>query len=449
MPETITQDEVVSERAPQARGGALAARPVQTETVEANGGVAKTLKGSGVEEEAMKEGGRRGRTFKESTEKLLAKMDAKPAPAAPAAHEVGDADEDEPADDADQGADEVADSDETDAADAPDDAAAAEAEGEGEEATKDEQPNEVETLKAAAQRFEQRNRELVGELEAARKTPKVQRTERENTLLAAEQSYIEEGSVPALRKFLSVIVGAGPDSKEVDTELAGLYLDLTSKEVGVALDQNQQALRDNARTRLLLARDKREKADAGKKAEPDNSVNEAAQYEQASKYVDNLLTTKGESGKSIADEFPMLMTLAEDFDGFKPSEVLARAVRQEYMTGTLDPRGSEIDAIRAVAQKIEAHYDVVAKNIEAARAKKTKPDTTKPSGQPKVVSAPSKEQRKSEGARTITNTTASVAPAKLPKATVVKGKSTGEKTRKDFPSDKAWREHLLAKHFES
>lgn len=441
MPETVTQDEVVSERAPAARS-ALSARPVVSETVGVSGGAAKPVKGSGIEEDALSEGGRKGRTFKASTEKLLSEMD-KPAKPTVAPHDVGDADEDEPTEPEDTDAGD----DGADAADAGD-VVEGEQEVEGEEPEGDQAPSEIETLKAAAARVEARNHELIVELDTARKTPKSQRTERETTLLAAEQSYIEEGTVPALRKFLSVVVGAAPDSKEVDAELAGLYIDLTAKEVGVALDQNQQSLRDNARTRLLLARDKREKADAGKKAEPGNGADEAAQYENASKYVDNLLTTKDESGKSIADTFPMLMDLAEDFDGFKPSAVLARALKREYQAGTLDPNGSETDAIRIVAQKIEKHYDAVAKKIEAARAKKTKTDTTKPSVTPKVVSAPSQEQRKSEGARTITNTTASRAPAKPPKMTKPKATTT-EKTRKDFPSDGAWREHLLGKHFQS
>jgi hypothetical protein len=445
MAET-TADEVVSERAPNTRGGGLAARPVIAETVAATGGAAKAVKGSGVEEEAHAEGGgRKARAFKESTEKMLSEMD-KPAIAP---HEIGDADEDEPGDDAAETGGEDAEGGDAagqsegesgDAAEVGDDAE----EGEGAEA-----PSEVETLKATAARVEQRNRELISELEIAHKTPKTQRTERETNLMAAEQSYIEEGTVPALRKFLSVVVGAAPDSKEVDAELAGLYIDLTAKEVGVTLDQNQQALRDNARTRLLLARDKREKADAGKKAEPGDGAEEAVQYENAAKYVDNMLTVKGESGKSLADEFPMLMTLSEDFDGLRPSETLARAVRHEYMAGTLDPRGSEIDAIRVVAQKIETYYDAVADKINAARAKKTKPDTTKPSVKPKAAPVSSQEQRQSEGARTITNATASRAPAKTPKVTKQKASTPAEKARKDFPSDAAWREHLLSKHFQS
>jgi hypothetical protein len=196
---------------------------------------------------------------------------------------------------------------------------------------------------------------------------------------------------------------------------------------------------------LLLARDRREQAEAGKKPEVDNSAGDV-QYGEASRHVENLLVTKGQSGTSLADEYPMLMGLAEDFDGVKPGEVLARAIRQEIMTGTLDPKTNDIDMIKAVAPKIESYYDGVAKKIEAARAKKTKPDTTTPSGKPKATVDAKTEQRQKPGARTLTNVAASRAPAKpIPKTTKQKV-STAAKTRQDFPTNEAWKNYLLDKH---
>ena len=120
------------------------------------------------------------------------------------------------------------------------------------------------------------------------------------------------------------------------------------------------------------------------------------------------------------------------------------------MTGTLDIKTSDIDMIRIVAPKIEKHYDAVAKRIEAARAKKTKkPDTTTPSGtKPKAAVDTSQEQRQSTGARTLTNAAASRAPATLPKTTTKpKAKQSTEKSRKDFKSEKEWKDHLFSKHF--
>ncbi len=445
MPEPTTVDEVVSARTNSRGVGGLAARPVEDESFSASTGAVKSDR-SGIENDTHSHAEKRGRAFKDSTTKLLDKFEkeARDARSTPAPHDEGDADEGEETA-ADEGdADEPGETTEA----AGDDADAVEGAG-GEEGESEEAPVDEWQTKYAT--VEQRNRELLTELDTARKTPKSQRTERETALVAAESSYIDEGSVPALRKFLGVIVGAAPDSKEVDAELAGLYTDLTARELGVALDQNQQALRDNARTRLQLARDKRERVEADKKPVVDNSADNV-QYEQAARYVDNLLVTKGQSGTSLADEYPMLMDLAENFDGLKPAEVLARAIRQEIMTGTLDPnRTSDADMIKAVASKIESYYDGVAKKIEAARAKKNKPGITPPSGtKPKVAVEASTEQRQSTGARTLTNAAASRAPAKpLPKSTKQKAPTKTEKTRKDFPSEAAWKDHLLNKHFES
>lgn len=430
MASNQTVDDVVTPRASSAPGG-LNARPVYQETVAADTGTSKVFN-SRSEKDDHKEAPRAGRTYKDSTKALLDKFEKESL----APHEQGDSDEEDaveaaPAAKTDTVVEGVeATGDETPVAEEGDD--------------KKTEPNEWQTK---AQKLEARNREILVELENARKTPKSQRTERETALHAAEAAYIDEGSVSALRKFLSVVVGAAPDSKEVNAELAGLYVDLTAQEVGVSLDQSQQAFRDNARTRLLLARDRREKAEGDKKAVPGNDASEAALYGRASQHLDALLGTKGESGASLADEYPMLMSMSKDFDGFKPSEVLARAIRQEIMTGTLDANTPDTDMIRAVAPKIEQHYEQVGRKITAALAKK-KTGTTTPSVQPKVAAEAATETRQGQGARTITTTTASRAPAAAPKTTKAKAPTT-EKKRGDFKSDRAWREHLLSVHFKS
>lgn len=452
MPETNTVDEVVNERPAGAQRG-LPARSVQEETVGINGGAVKITK-SGIEDENHDTGGRRQRAFKESTAKLLEKFEKDTDDEderAPAPHEEGDPDEDEEAAGADDDAGEAdgesgdeAGGDEGEPSDTGDGDEGAEGDGkkdeEGDEAALD--------LVADNQRLAARNRELLSELETARKTPKAERTEREQRLSDALDAYYDGGSVAAFRKFLSVVVGAEPDSKEVDAELSGVFLDLSEREVGVPLDPNQRSLRDNAKTRLLLARDKRDKADAAKKPTADNSADIGIEY--GTRMIDGLLTTKEQGGTPIADEYPMLMALAEQLDGYKPAEVLARAIKLEINTGTLDPKQlSDMDLIRIVAPKIEKHYGTVAQRISAATAKKnTKTDTTKPSVKPKVAKQASTEQRQSTGARTLTNATASRAPAKPPKTNPKPKMNTEErKTRKDFPSDAAWREHLLATHF--
>lgn len=435
MPETQTEDEVVSSRT--AAVGPVA-RPTIHETID-SGGTTKTAKVAGVEEDETREGGGTGRKFKESTIKLLDALEAKPE---------GDTDDEADPDDAgteaDGSTDAAADPDDTDDADATGDG---DTEGEsGEAGEGKEAPPAVNEWEARATRTEAANVRLTAELEAARKTPKSDRTPHETELVDAYDSYVNEGSVPALRKFLGAVIGAAPDSKDVSAELAGLYADLTAQELGVPLEQSTQALREAARARLALARDKRErKTESDKKAEPVN-VDEAQQIANAVPYVDNLLVTKGQSGTSIADEFPLLMSLAEHFDGMKPAEVIARAVKREITTGALDPNVTEGVAVRTVARKIEAYYDGLATKIEKARASKQKPDTTK-TGEKKpspAATVKSQEQRQSTGARTITNATASVAPATPPPKK--KAVATTEKTRRDFKNDREWREHLLTKH---
>ncbi len=440
MPTTNTVDEEVSvtPKAGVVRSSGVSARTVHEETIAPDGKV--KAQRSSVEDEDHKLARSGGRTYKESTEKLLAKMEAE---GALAPHEEGDADEDEPADDEGDAGDTAEPDDGDDTGTTGDADADADSDAEGDEDEEDEAPA------ALTARLEARNRELISELETARKTPKSQRSDRETALVAAEASYYDEGSVPALRRFLSVITGTAADSKEVDAELSGLYSDLTARELGVALDDNQRTLRDNARTRLLLARDKREKVEADKKPAADNSV-DAVNYGDAAKHVDSVLGTKGKSGTSLADEYPMLMTLARDFDGYDANEVIARAIRQEILTGTLDPKTtSDVDMVRHVAPKIEQHYDALAKKIEAARVKQTK-NTTTPSGKkPKAASETSTEQRRSTGAPTITNAAASRAPARNPKVETRKTGTTTAKTRKDFPSEAAWKDHLLDRHFKS
>lgn len=429
MASNQTVDDVVTPRAHA--GAGQNARPAYQETVAADSGASKVFN-SRSEKDDQKEAPRPGRSFKASTAALLDKFEKESL----APHEEGDSDDDDVVETAPAAKADVV----VEGGDAAGDEAPPAEEGDGAKA----EPSEWQTR---AQTLEARNREILAELETARKTPKAQRTDRETALHAAEAAYIDEGSVSALRKFLSVVVGAAPDSKEVNAELAGLYVDLTAQEVGVSLDQSQQAFRDNARTRLLLARDRREKAEGEKKVEPSNDASEAVQYERASQHLDTLLSTKSQSGTSIADEYPMLMSLSKDFDGFKPSEVLARAIRQEIMTGTLDVNTPDVDMVRAVAPKIEQHYEQVGKKITAALAKK-KTGTTTPSVQPKVAAEAATETRQGQGARTITTTTASRAPAAAPKTTKAKAPTT-EKKRGDFKNDRAWREHLLSVHFKS
>lgn len=397
-----TDDVEVAYTSPRGRvGGTSAARGVVVESYDPQTGDSQVMSGKGAVQEDVGEGGAPQRRFKESTLKLLDKLENP--------DEEGDGGPDDPDD--------------------PDNTAAAGADegevGEGEETVEnadgtegtDETPAPVEEIKqwqTKAQQFEAANLRLTSELEAAKKTPPSQRSEYETQLVDAWKAYVDEGSVPAIRKFIGAIIGAAPDSKEVAQELAGAYIDLTAHEVGVPLDQSQQAMREAARARLALARDKRERAESEKKAIPANS-GEVAQIEQAGRYIDGLMNTKSQAGTSLAEEFPLLMTLAEEWDSMKPSVLIARALKREIEIGALTGRESEDVMIRHTAGKIEKHYNATLEKANKARPQPKNPntDTTK-SGTPAAKPA-SQEKRQNTGARTINNAKASVAPATPPK----------------------------------
>lgn len=419
MPED-TVDTVVSTRS--AGTSKSLARPVVHESVDTSTGDTRVVRGSQIESGDHVDAGRR--PLKESTQKLLDRL---------APHEAGDAD-----DDGAPAGEEV------------EDVVEAAADEQGDEAASDDTVESAQEAPAGADvvaewsakydTLEQANKRLVGELEAARRTPPRQRSSHEQELLEAYTSYVDEGSTPALRKFIGAVIGAKPDSKEVDAELTGLYADLTERELNVPLDQSQKALREASRARLALARDKRERVAESEKQAPANS-DEGQQIEQAGRFIESRLTVKGQSGTSLADEYPLLVAMAADFDGMSAPELLARAVRRDLQTGALNGTEDADVMIRHAASKIEAHYKAVQGRLTTATKPKT--DTTN-QGQAAANPA-SKEQRQKPGARTITNATASVAPSTPPKK---KADAKKEEPRK-FKSDAERRDYLLKKHFPS
>ncbi len=411
---------VVDEEVPYnsgSRGGGMAARPAVSETVSASGGTATEDAGNGVEHEKVGESTINGRTYKESTLALLDKLD-------------------QPDTDDEMDPDDVGLID-------PDEGKTAEVAGAPPSTDHVDVVNEWQTK---ATKFEEANQRLVAELETVRKLPRAVRTERETALLAAEQAYVDENPVAAVRLFLATVLGTKADSADVDAELSGLYTDLTARELNVPLEASHQALRDGARTRLALARDKRERTAATTPTTEASHSDDAKVIENAAPIIESELSTKRENGKSFADDHPKLMVLAEHIDGVKPQVLIARIIQRDIRTGALDPKLSNDALVKATAAKVEKYYSELAAKIAGLI---TPPpiatDTTK-SG-PATAAKTSPEQRPNPGARTITNATASVAPATSPKTKTLKAPATEKKQRKDFPTDKAWKEHLLTTHF--
>lgn len=417
MSESVV-DEVVSKRT----ASGPAPRAQIEEAVSTDGSVTQN---SNAEEETVREGGVLGRKLSDSTKKLLEKLEAG-----------------KNADDADDADDVPADGEPID----PDDEGLV-APGEGEEPvettdegekTVEEKAPVVDVWQEKATRLESANRELLARIDTMSKSPKSAPSPRIAALEAAEQAYVDEGPVAAIRKFISVVLDSKDDAKDVDAELAGLYTDLTARELNVPLEQSHLAFREAARARLALARDKRER-----KAQSDAATQKPEEggeqpSEQAVTFIDNQLRAKSADGKVFADEFPMLMTMAEHLDGASPGKLLAAVIKREIQVGNLDPKQPDDVLIRTAAQRIEQHYQGLAAKFPKP---KTNSDTTKSNGaKPATAATGSKDQRQPTQARTINNASASVAPATSPKTKKIEPQV---EERPKFKSDKERRDWAL------
>lgn len=295
-------------------------------------------------------------------------------------------------------------------------------------------PAPVDEWKTKYDSLERANRKLLADLEARSATPQTTVSERHTALADAEETYVNEGASAAFRKFLGVVLGSAPDSKEVEAELQLAYMDLTANDLGVPLTDAQSAKRDAARARLALARDKKErKAEQAPKPVPEKT---GADIDQMSSFIGNRLTTKNTEGKAIGDDYPLMTRFAETLDGMSADKLIAQYIAVHTKTGALDIASygnRDDDLIRDVAKKIEEHYSNLAEQFGKARP--PKPDTT----QSKPAVAPvSEEQRQSHVAR-ITNANAGAAPASPPT------KKTSEKKKLPLKGN-ARREALFNKH---
>jgi hypothetical protein len=281
-----------------------------------------------------------------------------------------------------------------------------------------------------------RNRELLAELDKHRAAPpRPEPGEREKALDGIERMYLED-PVGAIRRLQALALGVGDHAhKDVDAELSGLYKDLTARELGVTLDPGAAALREAERNRRMLDRDKRDRR--AETAPPPAADPEAERTAKVLPIISQQLAV----GKH-AERFPLLMTLSGDFDGVKPEELLWRSISKGIATGELDPKTKDDALIDTVAQRIETHYQALADKILKAR-----PSTAAPVPTPTPDATESKAGATSQGPRTITNASASVAPATPPaeKPAPVTASAAPTKYRNEAERRKA----IAAKYFDS
>lgn len=263
--------------------------------------------------------------------------------------------------------------------------------------------------RSRADRLAEHNQKLVTELEQLRSRPaRGEPTAREKALDEAERTIIDD-SVGAVRKVIATALGVDdPKHPDVDKHLTWLYHDLTERELGVPLDPSIKAQRESERVKHLLARDKRDRTqEAQKPAEP--AVDQ--ELAQKSAVVARMI---GE-GDHVT-KYPLLRSLSEDFDGMKPEVLLWKEISRGLKTGEYaNPTTREQDnaLIDQASRRIESHYQVLAEKISKATQKA--PTSTATPTQA-TVATDQKAEPQGTGPRTITNASASVAPATPPAA---------------------------------
>ena len=379
--------------------GGAAARPVINQSFS-HGGDRSAVKAEGtpvISQEVPSGGSSRGGSMlSESTRKMLANLDKYGSVAAPP-----DAPKDEPAKTdsppAASGADAAGANAQASPSATPVDKASPDA------AAAAPTPAPTDEHKARADRYEAANRTLVAEVERLKAAPKQSEMDKRlKALDAAERMYLDD-PIGAIRHLIATVHGLDdPKHADVDAEMSGLYQDLTARELGVPLDASKRAEREALRTRQIVARDRRERS-APQAPAPDASP-EAQRDAQHTQLIAGRL-----SDKAVADQYPLTVKFAERLHGAKPEALILKVIRDGFATGEFDPNTKDHQLIEQAARKIENHYQDLAKSFDEARPRNSTAQT------PNDADAKAKQDTgRSQVAPTITNASASVAPATPP-----------------------------------
>ncbi len=287
--------------------------------------------------------------------------------------------------------------------------------------------------KARADRFHEANQKLVTEVEQLRARPtRGEPTPRELALDEAERTVIDD-SIGALRKLYATALGVDdPKHASVDQHLTWLYHDLTERELGVPLDPAIKNARELERIKHLRARDKRD--DAAAKAPVQQPAN-GAQF-------DNHVRLVGEhqTAAKHAEKFPLLMTVGQDFDRLAPSELVLREIQRGFETGEYHRATNDDVLIESASRRLEDKYQVLAEKIGKARPQQAASTATPTQA---AVATDPKAEPQGNGHRTITNASASVAPATPPATKPAPDAAT---TAKPWRNEKERIKQLIAKH---
>lgn len=286
----------------------------------------------------------------------------------------------------------------------------------------------------ARTKLEEHNRKLVAELAAARARPaRGEPTARDKALDEAEKGYLGD-SVGSVRRLIATALGIeDPASKDVDKELTYLYHDLTKRELGVALDPAVQNDRENDRTRRMLERDRRERT--APVSAPDETAARTAQDAAQATAIAGMLP-----GLKHAEKYPLLTAHSEALHSAKPEVLIWEVIKHEIAAGVIRPDANgkypdDATLIDHASKTIETRYQALRDRFAPAAATSTATPT-----QPTVTTDAKADP--APGVRTITNASASVAPATLPAA-----KPEPTTAPMKFKNDKERIRYLANKHF--
>lgn len=260
------------------------------------------------------------------------------------------------------------------------------------------------------ERVTARNRELVAENErlrsgGARREP----TPREKSLDEIERTYLDNPR-DAIRRLAALALGhEDPKHADVTAEIRGLLQDLTAEDLGVSVDQSQQALREAARTRYLLAREQRErKAEQAAASKPSESSDgpDAGHHVTIVNRLQERQIDGPNSGKTIADANPVLKML-----GGKPETALLQIIKQGIEAGEMDPKSDNNALIQQAIDKVNSHFKQQHQVLAGIYGGATVPSTAAPTA---ATETANKGEGQGQAPRSITNASASVAPATPP-----------------------------------
>jgi len=187
---------------------------------------------------------------------------------------------------------------------------------------------------------------------------------------------------------------------------------------------------------MLLERDKRERKASTEQSAAPTQGGEDPQVTGAITEIASHI-----KANDFGSKFPLLMQHATRFDGMPPERLVWRLIERGLASGEVPRDATNDRLIQYAADVAENHYRGLRDAL--AGTAQPQPSPAPSTATPAQASAPAtdpKAQPSGQGPRTITNASASVAPASPPATTT----APTEQPKPKYRSEKARREAILA-----